>query len=116
MNLHVALRQLDKLPEALLLTRKNLPHVLPLARYKLAIEESNLLPLPQVTFVMLKWGKKYPSLYLKTLIHSLLRFTASLSNQYLISIVCFTDDISDSTLTSAGPVYYRFEYNRLLSV
>jgi hypothetical protein len=110
MNLNVSLRQINQLPEALCQTRKSLPHVLPIAEYELIIQQGNTSAvLPQVTFAMIKWGNKYSALYVNTLIHSLLRFTSSLSDQYLITIVCFTDDISDSNLTHEGPVQYRFE-------
>lgn len=111
MNLNIALRQIDQLPEALFHTRKNLPQVLPLAQYELVIQQANpSSAVRQVTFVIIKWGKKYSPLYVKTLIQALLHFTSSIIDQYLISIVCFTDDISDSNLICESRVQFRFNF------
>jgi hypothetical protein len=105
MNLSVALRQLDRLTEALSFYRSNLPHISPLNGYLLSHQQPTTST-AMVTFVMVKWGTKYSAQYVNSLAHALRQFTSSIT-QPAVSIVCFTDNVDDPDLTREAEVQYR---------
>ena len=108
-NLNIALRQLNKLPEAVNYTRSKIPSMgqVPCIDNCHFQEQSGV---NVITIVLLKWGTKYGQEYVTSLTTSIRRH---LNNSLNYRIVCFTDSVDASCLDEF--VSYRYSNNSFLS-
>ena len=119
-NLNVALRQLDRLSDALQYTRSKIPSMsqVPLVsecRYQQSLSPGTQrehvfvsLPSddvkPSLTIVLLKWGSKYGQEYVSSLVRSV-RHHLQCCFQY--DIICFTDSIDEEHGNIDDDITYR---------
>mmetsp|Transcript_11499 Transcript_11499/g.18774 ORF Transcript_11499/g.18774 Transcript_11499/m.18774 type:complete len:492 (-) Transcript_11499:171-1646(-) len=121
-NLNIALRQLDRLTDAIELSRSYISSL----RFSPLVQDCSSIRIPgvgttghvfsrshsaerstssdSVSVVILKWGTKYGQDYVHALVAALKRH---LSSHIIYNIICFTDDIDSTVSSSDGNIEYR---------